>query len=330
MSGKKKANVPAGREFTRRTTREGWGAGLVEVGKAHEDAVVLVSDNIRSLNVDGFLEAFPERTFQMGISEQNMVNVAAGMSRFGKVPFYTTYSAFGVGRAFDQLRVTVGYTPCNVKIGGGHSGISVGPDGATHQMLEDIALLRALPNFTVLVPADYEQTKKAVIAAYDIDGPVYIRFGREAVPDVTTEDDPFIPGRAQVMAEGNDLTCIAMGQMVSEALLAHDALAELGIGLRVLNMHTVKPLDEEAIVLAAEQTGAIVTAEEHQIYGGLGSAVAQVVAREYPVPMGYVAVMDRYGQSGRPEELLDAFGLRSGDIVDRAKRVLLAKRSARE
>jgi len=330
MNKARKREPVAKREFTRRTTREGWGAGLVDVGKAHDNVVVLVSDNTRSLNVNLFLAEFPERTFQMGISEQNMVNVAAGMSRFGKVPYYTTYSAFGVGRAFDQLRVTVGYTPCNVKIGGGHSGISVGPDGATHQMLEDIALLRSLPHFTVFVPADYEQTRKATAAAYEIDGPVYIRFGREAVPDVTSPDDPFIPGSAQVMAEGDDLSCIAMGQMVSEALLAHDELEEMGIGMRVVNMHTLKPLDESAIVHAAEETGAIVTAEEHQLYGGLGSAVAQVVTREQPVPMGYVAVMDRYGQSGRPEELLDAFGLRSRDIVDRAKRVLLAKRSRRD
>jgi len=315
------------RTFSERPTRAGWGQGLMDLGAAHEDVVVLVSDNTKSLNVDTFEQSFPERMLQMGISEQNMAGVAAGMSRFGFVPFYVTYSAFGVGRAFDQLRVTIGYTGCNVKIGGGHSGISVGPDGATHQMLEDIALLRSLPGFTIFVPADWEQTRKATIAAYDIEGPVYIRFGREAVPDVTTADDPFIPGKAQVMAEGEDITCIAMGQMVSEALLAHDELARIGIGLRVLNMHTVKPLDEAAIIKAAEETGAIITAEEHQIYGGLGSAVAQVVTRNHPVPMDYIAVMDRYGASGKPGELLDAFGLRANDIVNRAKQTLLRKRS---
>lgn len=310
------------RTFEWRTTREGWGRGLVDLGGKHDNVVVLVGDNTTSTQVHFFQEQWPDRLLQMGISEQNMANVAAGLSRFGKVPFYVTYSAFGVGRALDMLRVTIGYTPCNVKIGGGHSGISVGPDGATHQMLEDIAILRALPNFTVLVPADFDQTRKAVHAAYEIDGPVYIRFGREAVPCVTTPEDPFEVGKAQLMAEGGDCTCIAMGQMVSEALIAHDRLAAEGIGLRVLNMHTVKPLDEAAIIAAAKETGAIVTAEEHQVYGGLGSAVAQVVAMHHPVPMEYVAVMDRYGQSGSPEELLDAFGLRAADIVDRVHKLL--------
>ena len=310
------------RTFEWRTTREGWGRGLVDLAEEHDNVVVLVGDNTTSTQVHFFAERWPERFFQMGISEQNMAVVAAGMSRFGKVPYYVTYSAFGVGRALDQLRVTIGYTPCNVKIGGGHSGISVGPDGATHQMLEDVAILRALPNFTILVPADFEQTRKAVKASYSIDGPVYIRFGREKVPSVTSQEDSFEVGRAQVMAGGDDCTCIAMGQMVSEALLAHDQLAKEGIGLRVLNMHTVKPLDEAAIVAAARETGAIVTAEEHQIYGGLGSAVAQVVAREYPVLMDYVAMPDRYGASGQPEQLLDAFGLRASSIVEKAHRLL--------
>jgi len=314
------------RTFEWRSTREGWGRGLVDVGEEHEDVVVLVGDNILSTQVNFFQDRFPGRLIEMGIQEQNMANVAAGLSLFGKVPYYVTYSAFGVGRCFDQLRVTIGYTPVNVKIGGAHSGISVGPDGATHQMLEDIALVRALPNMTVLAPVDFEQTRKAVRAVYEIEGPCYIRFGREKVPSVTSPDDPFEIGVAQRMAEGDDATCIAIGQMVSEALIAHDQLAAEGIGLRVLNMHTLKPLDEGAIVAAAEETGAIVTAEEHQVFGGLGSAVAQVVARERPVPMDYVAVMDRYGKSGQPEELLDAFGLRHTDIIQRVKRLLGMKR----
>ena len=314
------------RTFEQRTTREGWGRGLVALGQEHNDVVVLVGDNTTSTQVHFFEEIFPDRFFQMGISEQNMAGVAAGLSRFGKVPYYVTYSAFGVGRALDQLRVTIGYTPCNVKVGGGHSGISVGPDGATHQMLEDVAIVRAIPNFTVLVPADFDQTRKAVIASYSIDGPVYIRFGRENVPCVTGPDDPFEVGKAQVMAEGSDCTCIAMGQMVSEALLAHDTLAEEGIGLRVLNMHTVKPLDKEAIIRAAGETGAIVTAEEHQVNGGLGSAVAQVVSAHLPVPMDYVAVMDHFGASGQPDELLDAFGLRAKNIADKVRKVIQRKR----
>ncbi len=317
------------RNFEWRTTREGWGHGLVDVGEAHDNVVVLVGDNTVSTNVDFFKERWPDRLIEMGIQEQNMTNVAAGMSLFGKVPYYVTYSAFGVGRVYDQLRVTVGYTPCNVKIGGAHSGISVGPDGATHQMLEDIALVRALPNFSVIAPADFYQTRKATVAAYDIDGPVYIRFGREKVPSVTSAGTPFEFGRAQLMAEGEDATCIAIGQMVSEALIAHDILRRDGIKLRVLNMHTLKPIDIAAIIRAADETGAILTAEEHQINGGLGSVVAQVVAEKHPVPMEFVAVMDRYGKSGKPEELLDLFGLRHTDIIDKVKRLLLRKRADR-
>jgi len=315
------------REFNWKTTREGWGQGLMDLAQVNEKVVVLVGDNTTSLNVDTFEEKYPDRFFQMGIAEQNMAVVAAGMSVFEKIPFYVTYSAFGVGRALDQLRVTIGYTPCNVKIGGGHSGISVGPDGATHQMLEDIAIVRALPNFTIFAPADYEQTRKAVIEAAQINGPVYIRFGREKVPEVTDAQTPFVAGKAQVMAEGDDITCIAYGQMVSEALIAHDILAEKGIGLRVLNMHTLKPLDEEAILKAAKETGAIITAEEHQIYGGLGSAVSQVVCKNTPIPMDYIAVMDRYGQSGSPGELLDAFGLNHLHIMAKVEKLLSMKKS---
>ncbi len=317
------------RDFQWSLPREAWGRALVELGEKDENVVVLVGDNTISLHVHLFEEQFPDRLIEMGIAEQNMVNVAAGMSRAGKIPYYVTYSAFGVGRVFDQLRVTVGYTPCNVKIGGGHSGISVGPDGATHQMMEDLALMCSLPNFTVFAPADYHQTRLATLAAYDIDGPVYIRFGREKVPEVTSADDPFEPGKAQVMADGTDATCIAIGHMVAEALIAHDELKKEGIGLRVLNMHTVKPIDAEAIYKAAEETGAIVTAEEHQVYGGLGSLVAQVMATGTPVPMEYVAVMDRYGQSGKPEELLDAFGLRAKNICEKVHRLLQRKQSIR-
>ncbi len=312
-------------EDTWKPPREGWGRGLVEIGEKHDNVVVLVGDNIGSLNTNFFLERFPDRHIETGIQEQNMVSMAAGLSRVGKVPYYVTYSAFGVGRVFDQLRVTVGYTPCNVKIGGAHSGISVGPDGATHQMLEDIAMVRALPNFTVLAPADYNQTRQATVAAYDISGPVYVRFGREPVPTVTTPSDVFEVGKAQLMAEGADATIIAIGHMVAEALIAHEKLAKEGVGVRVLNMHTLKPLDEQAIVNAARDTGVILTAEEHQIYGGLGSAVAQVVAQRFPVPMDYVAVMDRYGQSGQPGELLDAFGLRHTDMINKLEGLLKLK-----
>lgn len=313
------------RTFDWKLTRAGWGRGLVELAEAHEDVVALVGDNTASCQVDEFENRFPDRFFQMGIAEQNMVGVSAGLSLFGKVPFYVTYSAFGVGRVLDQLRVTVGYTPCNVKIGGAHSGISVGPDGATHQMLEDIAIVTSLPNFTVLAPADYDQTVKATKAAYAVEGPVYIRFGREKVPCVTTADDPFEVGKAQLMAEGEDVTCIAYGQMVAEALIAHDRLKEEGIGMRVLNMHTLKPLDREAIVKAAKETGAIVTAEEHQVYGGLGALAAQIVVSEHLVPMEIIAIQDRYGRSGPPERLLTEFGLRNENIVENVKKVIKRK-----
>ncbi len=310
------------RQFDRKKTREGWGHGLIDLGEAHENTVVLVGDNAISCNVDTFAERWPERFFEMGIAEQHMVNVSAGLALMGKVPFYVTYSAFGVGRVFDQLRVTVGYSSSNVKIGGAHSGLSVGPDGATHQMMEDLACVLSLPNFTVLTPADYWETRKAVKAAYDINGPVYIRFGRESVPVVTEESTPFEVGKAQIMAEGNDATCIAIGTMVAEALHAHDKLADEGIGLRVINMSTLKPVDEIAIINAARETGAIVPAEEHQIHGGLASVVSQVVAKQSPVPMDYVAVMDQYGRSGDSEKLLDLYGLRWWTIVEKVKALL--------
>jgi transketolase len=310
------------RSFDRKKTREGWGHALIDLGEAHDNTVVLVGDNAISCNVDQFAAKWPDRFFEMGISEQNMVNVSAGLAVMGKVPFYVTYSAFGVGRVYDQLRVTVGYSSSNVKIGGAHSGLSVGPDGATHQMMEDLACMMALPNFTILTPADYWETRKAVKAAYEINGPVYIRFGRESVPVVTKEDSPFEVGKAQIMAEGNDATCIAIGTMVAEALHAHDKLAEEGIGLRVINMSTLKPVDTDAIIAAANETGVIVTAEEHQIYGGLGSVVAQVVAKHAPVKMDYVAVEDRYGRSGDSEKLLDLYGLRWWTIVEKVKGLL--------
>lgn len=310
------------RRFEREKTRKGWGDGLVDLGASRKDVVVLVGDNTTSTNVDGFAERWPGRFYQMGIAEQHMVNTAAGLSLFGKIPYYVTYSAFGVGRVVDQLRVTVGYSHLNVKIGGGHSGLSVGPDGATHQMMEDLAIVTALPGFTVLCPADYWQTRKAVAAAAEIDGPVYIRFGREAVPVVTTEEDPFEVGPAQRMADGDDVTLIATGAMVAEALQAHDMLAEQGIAARVLNLHTLKPLDEDAIIAAARKTGRIVTVEEHQIHGGLHALVSQVVARRHPVTVQPVAVMDRWGRSGDADALLDQYGLRAENIVARVREMI--------
>jgi transketolase len=275
--------------------------------------------------VDLFQKEFPERFIECGIAEQNMTTIAAGLSLVGKIPFFATYGAFATCRAADQLRVTVCYSNLNVKIGGAHGGISVGPDGATHQALEEIAFMRALPNMTTIVPSDIHETFKATKAAAQIKGPVYIRFGREKVPVVTSENSTFEIGKANIIRDGRDIAIIAYGVMVYEALLAADQLAQSGIEARVINMHTLKPLDEAAIISAAKECGGIVTAEEHQIYGGLSSACAQVVAREYPVPMDYIAVMDRFGESGQPDELLSAFGLRSENIIEKAQNVLRRK-----
>ncbi len=308
-----------------RLTREGWGQALVELGRENPNVVVLVGDLAVSTSVHLFREAFPDRFIECGIAEQNMATIAAGLALTGKIPFFATYGAFASCRAADQIRVTICYSNLNVKIGGAHGGISVGPDGATHQALEEIAIMRAMPNMTIIVPADYHETFKATKAAAVRPGPVYIRFGREKVPVVTNNDTPFEIGKANVMREGGDVAIIACGVMVYEALLAAEELSQSGIEARVINLHTLKPLDEQIIIRAARECGAIVTAEEHQIYGGLGSAVAQVVAREHPVPVDYVAVMDRFGESGQPDELLDAFGLRSKVIVEKAGKVLMKK-----
>ena len=306
-------------------TREGWGRALVELGKENPNVVVLTGDLSGSTMVNFFQEAFPERFVDCGIAEQNMATIAAGLSLVGKIPFFATYGAFASMRAADQLRVTIAYSNLNVKIGGAHGGISVGPDGATHQALEEIAVIRSLPNFKMIIPADYYEAFKATKDAAYIDGPVYIRFGREKVPVVTNQDTPFVLGKANIMREGDDIAIIACGVMVYEALVAAEELAKDGVNARVINMHTVKPLDEECIIAAARECGAIVTAEEHQIFGGLGSAVAQITARECPVPMDYVAVMDRFGESGKPDELLKAFGLKSENIIEKANKVLEMK-----
>ncbi|HET7903698.1 MAG TPA: transketolase C-terminal domain-containing protein [Candidatus Eisenbacteria bacterium] len=306
-------------------TREGFGHGLVELGEKDPNVVVLVGDLSGSTNVTFFAEKFPERFVQVGIAEQNMVCVAAGLAAVGKIPFLATYGAFASCRAADQIRVTVAYTDLPVKIGGAHGGISVGPDGATHQAMEEIAIIRSIPNMRLIVPCDYWETKKATIAIAGDPHPYYLRFGRESVPVVTTPDTPFVIGKANVMREGNDLAIIACGVMVYEALVAAEELAARGVRARVVNVHTLKPLDEEAIAKAARECGAIVTAEEHQIHGGLGGAVAEVVVRRHPVPMEFVAVHDRFGRSGKPEELMAAFGIKAPDVLRAADRVLARK-----
>jgi len=306
-------------------TREGFGRALVDLGEQDPRIVVLVGDLTESTMVSFFAERFPDRFIQVGIAEQNMCGIAAGLAAMGKIPFFATYGAFATCRAADQIRVTVAYSNLNVKIGGAHGGISVGPDGATHQAMEEISIIRSIPNMSMIVPCDYWETYKATLAAARHQGPVYIRFGREDVPLVTTRETPYTFGKAEVFAEGNDLTVIACGVMVYEALRAAEQLAARGVHARVVDLHTVKPIDREMIIRCARETGAIVTAEEHQVNGGLGGAVAEVVVQSCPVPMELVAVHDRFGQSGKPAELMDAFGLRAKDIVAAAEKVLSRK-----
>lgn len=306
-------------------TREGFGRALLELGQTNPDIVVLVGDLTDSTMVSFFAREFPERFIEMGVAEQNMMTAAAGLSLAGKIPFLATYGAFATCRCADQIRVTVCYSDLNVKIGGAHGGISVGPDGATHQALEEIAMMRVLPNMKVIVPCDFEETRKATLAAADVWGPVYIRFGREDVPVVTDPSTPFELGRGLTLRDGGDVAIVACGVMVYEALQAAEALAKEGIEARVINIHTVKPIDRPLLTQAAEDCGAVVTAEEHQIHGGLGSAVAEVLVRTCPVPMEFVAVNDRFGQSGKPAELMAAFGLTSTHIIAAVRQVLTRK-----
>ncbi|MBD3217758.1 MAG: transketolase family protein [candidate division Zixibacteria bacterium] len=306
-------------------TRVGFGHGLVDAGEKNKNVVVLVGDLRDSTNVNFFAEKFPERFIEVGIAEQNMANVAAGLSLTGKIPFFTTYGAFATCRCLDMLRVTICYSNLNVKIGGAHGGISVGPDGATHQALEEISILRSLPNMKIIVPCDYFETRKATLAAIDIDGPLYIRFGRENVPVVTDKDTPFEFGKGVVYRDGGDIAILACGVMLYEALEAAHELERDGIDTRVINIHTVKPIDETIIIKAASECGAIVTAEEHQVYGGFGSAVAEVIAKNNPVPMEFIGVQDSFGRSGPPEELMKAYHLKAKDIIGAVKRVLKRK-----
>ncbi len=306
-------------------TRFGFGDALVDLGKTNPNVVVLGADLTASLRAHLFQKEFPERFVQSGIAEQDMMNIAAGLSMVGKIPFVSTYGVFCTGRAWDQLRTTVAYANLNVKIASGHGGISVGPDGATHQALEDVALTRVLPNMTVIVPADYHETYKATVASTKINGPVVLRFGREKVPVISSKDDPFEVGKAILMKDGKDVTIVACGVMVYEGLVAAKRLEEKGISVRVINSHTIKPLDNATIIKAAKETGAIVTAEEHQVTGGLGSAVAELLVEECPVPIRMVGVRDRFGESGEPDELMREFGLTSDDIVKAVEKAIKMK-----
>ncbi len=306
--------------------RDGYGKALLELCAAEGNRVmVLDADVAKSTRTAWIKDKYPDHFMDMGISEQDMVGTAAGLALSGMVPYCSTYCVFLAGRAWDQIRTTVCYNNLNVKFGGAHAGISVGPDGATHQALEDVALTRVLPNMTVIVPCDAEETRKATLAVVNVNGPCFLRFGREAVPVVTDESTPFELGKARLVQDGQDVTVFANGAMVYEAAEAAKLLAEEGISVRIYDLHTIKPLDSETVIKAAKETGAIVTAEEHQIYGGMGSAVAECLAMNCPVPMEMVAVNDSFGQSGEPQELMDKYGLNAVTIAEKIKTVLKRK-----
>ncbi|PLX02711.1 MAG: transketolase [Marinilabiliales bacterium] len=306
-------------------TRVGFGEGLEMAAKKNCNVIGLGGDITGSVNMNIFSDSFPNRFYSLGIAEQNIAGVATGLALEGKIPVFASYAVFSALRTTDQIRVSICYNNLHVIIGGAHAGISVGPDGATHQALEDIAIMRVLPNMTVLSPCDYTQTKQAIQAAINnCSGPVYIRFGREAVPDFSP-DEPFIVGQAQQLNYGNDLTIFATGHMVWESLEACKLLLKENIKARVINIHTIKPLDEKAIEKAAIETGAFVCAEEHQIYGGMGSAIAEAATKTHPVPIEYVGINDRFGESGPPAELMKKFNLTSDEIYKKAKQVLKRK-----
>ena len=309
-----------------KATREAYGEALKEIGGKNEQIVVLDADLSKSTKTNVFAKAYPQRFFNVGIAEQNLVGTAAGLAASGKTPFVSTFAMFAAGRAFEQIRNSVCYPKLNVKVAATHAGLTVGEDGASHQAIEDVSLMRSLPNMTVLVPADEEETRQAIAWAAAYQGPVYIRLGRMSVDNVSPEGYVFAPAKAAVLTEGKDVTLIANGVMVMAALEAAKMLAAEGIQARVINMASVKPLDEAAVVSAAKETGAIVTCEEHSIIGGLGSAVAEVLAEQAPAPLERVGVKDTFGESGKPKELLAKYGLTADDVAAAVRRVVARKK----
>ena len=309
-------------------TRDGFGKGVVEAGEKDERIVVLCADLAESTRAHWFKEKFPERYIELGVAEQNLATVAAGLANYGKIPFMTSYATFSPGRNNEQIRTTISINNVPVKIAGAHSGVSVGPDGATHQALEDIGLMRMQPRMVVIVPCDAEEAKKATIAAAFNGKPTYLRFTREKTPVMTTPETPFEIGKAIVMWEGESpqATIVACGPLVYNALLAAKELADEGIGTIVIDNHTIKPMDRETIIAAAQKTGAVVPVEEHQVSGGMGSAVAEILTQEYPVPMQFVGVHDQFGQSGEPNELIEHYGMGVSHIKEAVKKVIARKK----
>jgi transketolase len=311
--------------FGNKDTRSGFGEGLAVLGEQNPDVVALCADLTGSLKMDAFQKAHPERFFQAGIAEANMIGLAAGMTIGGKIPFTGTFANFSTGRVYDQIRQSVAYSKKNVKICASHAGLTLGEDGATHQVLEDIGMMRMLPNMTVIVPADFNQTKQATLAIAAHEGPVYLRFGRPVMPIFVKPDAEFVIGKADVLAEGTDVTIIACGHLVWKSIEALKELRAIGISAELINMHTIKPLDAAAILKSVGKTGCVVTAEEHMMNGGLGEAVSQVLSRQYPVPQEYVAVNDTFGESGTPMELMTKYHIDTPDVVAAAKRAIARK-----
>lgn len=318
-------------EFTNKgdkAGRFGFGEGLVEAAKQNSQIIALGADITSSVGMQEFVDTFPNRFLSFGIAEQNIVGAATGLSLGGKIPVFSTYGVFAAHRATDQIRVSVCYNKAHVLIAGAHAGISVGPDGATHQALEDIATMRVLPNMTVLSPCDANQAKQATMEALlEYNTPVYIRFGREAVPNFTDDNIPFEIGKAQVLKKGKDISIFATGHLVWEAIEASKMLENEDLSIEVINIHTIKPIDKDAIVTSAQKTGAIVTAEEHQIMGGFGSAVAEVLAQYSPVPIEMIGIKDTFGESGTADELMDQYQLRAKNIVEACKKVIVRKKN---
>jgi len=299
----------------KKSTRDGFGEALLELGHKNPNVIALCADLTGSLKMDAFAKAFPERFIQAGIAEANMMGMAAGLTIGGKIPFTGTFANFSTGRVYDQIRQSIAYSNKNVKICASHAGLTLGEDGASHQILEDIGLMKMLPNMVVINPCDFNQTKAATLAIAEYEGPVYLRFGRPGWPNFSPSDEKFEIGKAVCMREGHDVSIFATGHMVWIALKAADELAKQGVSAEIIDIHTIKPLDEDAVIASIEKTGCAVTAEEHSVYGGLGDSIAQCLGRKHPAPVEIVAVMDHFGESGKPLELLSKFGLDTPDVV---------------
>ncbi len=313
------------KDIEQEPTRKGYGQGVLELGAENKNVMVLTADLAESTHVLDFWKKYPERFVECGVAEQNMMGVAAGLALYGKTTFVSSYATFSPGRSWDQFRVSVCYSQANVKVAGAHTGVTVGPDGATHQALEDVAITRVLPNLTVVVPCDYIEARKCVVALGNMKGPAYFRLGRSKTAVMTTEQSPFLIGKAEIFREGKDVAIIGSGPVLYNGMLAAMELEKEGISVMVINNHTIKPIDSATIIKAAKQCGAVVSLEEHQTMGGCGSAVCEVLAQDYPVPVEMVGMQNTFGESGQPDELIEKYGMGKGSVVEAVRRVLKRK-----